>query len=81
MCFLKLSAVTHAFWLASADAGTLLTGDLRESFSDRQFWHGSPTPLPPPPNSDTFGSVLLFGLQNVRFNIVTYFWLGGKGIV
>lgn len=34
MRFLKLSAMTHAFRLASADAGTLLTGDLRESFSD-----------------------------------------------
>lgn len=59
MRFLKLSAMTHAFRLASADAGTLLTGDLRESFSD-----SSDMALPPPnsPNSDTFGEVLLFGL-------------------
>lgn len=45
MPFLKLSVMTHAFQLASADAGTLLTGDLRESFSDRQFWHSSPPAL------------------------------------
>lgn len=34
MYFLKLSAITHVFHSASADAGTLLTGDLIESFSE-----------------------------------------------
>lgn len=34
MYFLKLSVITHVFHSASADAGTLLTGDLIESFSE-----------------------------------------------
>lgn len=53
MSFLKPPVMNHASQLASADAGTLLTGDLRESFSDSSD-----------SNSDTSGTDPLFGLQD-----------------
>lgn len=50
MYFLKLSVITHVFHSASADAGTLFTGDLIESFSEADRSNTIPS------NSDKFGT-------------------------
>lgn len=75
MYFLKLSVITHVFHSASADAGTLLTGDLIKFLRGRQIQHHFPLTL------INLAHVLLFGSQDVCINIVTYFWLGVKRIV